>query len=79
MKKSLLITILALVGLATEAQVTLLKANKSLDFTSIQLNGKAAMISNLDKTLWVTNGTPGGTIQLSSNIKVARWRNHARR
>ena len=70
MKKGLLITILTLASIAVEAQVTLLKGNKSLGFSYIQINGKALMISNTDKTLWATDGTPGGTIQLSSTIKV---------
>lgn len=69
MKKSILITILALTGMAGKAQVTLLKANKSLETGFAQLNGKALLVSNIDSTIWATDGTPGGTIQLSTTIK----------
>ncbi|MCW3107816.1 MAG: type sorting protein [Segetibacter sp.] len=70
MKKSILITILALIAVAGKPQVTLLKANKSLESGFVQLNGKALLISDIDSSLWTTDGTPGGTIQLSATIKA---------
>ena len=51
------------------AQVTQINSNKSL-YTDFLLNSnKAIAVSDLDSTLWATDATLSGTIQLSPTIK----------
>jgi ELWxxDGT repeat protein len=68
MRTGLLVIAFAILSATVNAQVTQLNSNKSLDF-GIQLSAtKAIMESQVDKTLWVTDGTGAGTFQLSSTI-----------
>jgi ELWxxDGT repeat protein len=71
MKKILLLSIIALLSSALNAQVTQIVANKGLESTgSIPFdNNKVMLMSKLDSTAWVTDGTSGGSFQLSSSIK----------
>lgn len=69
MKKSVLIALAWASGiLATQAQVTLINANKDLEFVSAVGANKALFVSNIDNRLYVSDGTLAGTIQLSSTI-----------
>lgn len=48
-------------------QLTQINSNKSLQLTS-GVNNKAIYVSDIDQTLWVTDGTLSGTIQLSNLV-----------
>ena len=52
-------------------QVTQLNNNQSLSPTALLNPNLAIAISAIDQTLWVTNGTPAGTFQLSTIIKAS--------
>ncbi len=49
--------------------VTQLNNNNSLFVEFPLSNGKTIIVSNIDSSLWATNATPGGTIQISPDIK----------
>lgn len=68
MRKNLLFVILTLLAATPHAQVTNIAANQGLKFETVLANNKAILVSNLDNTLWVSDGTLGGTFQLSSAI-----------
>ncbi len=70
MKKNLLFGFLALLSTALQAQVTQILANKGLDASSsIPFNNNKVMLtSDIDSTVWVSDGTIAGTLQLSSTI-----------
>ncbi len=68
-RKFLLPLIVAMITPGLQAQVTRLNNNKSLEFQEALSNSKAIYISKIDNTLWVTDGSPGGTVQLSATIK----------
>jgi ELWxxDGT repeat protein len=70
MKKILLVALTAIVAVASKAQVTQLSSNTSLSFNYSLVNGKALLVSDIDQTLWVTDGTPAGTAQLSPTIRM---------
>lgn len=73
MKKRLPLIITAVFCLQLlQGQVTQINSNKSLQLTYQLTNNKAVYMSGTDKTLWVTDGTLGGTIQLSADIKFAK-------
>lgn len=69
MKKFLLFSVfILLISFFSEAQVTRINNNKSLS-PEAQLNPDLViLVSNIDQTLWATNGTLAGTIPLSSTI-----------
>ncbi len=70
MKKSLLLSALIAVGtLSAKAQVTEINNNNSLEVLVPLSNGKTILYSDIDSSIWATDGTPGGTIQISSTIK----------
>ena len=69
MKKVLLLTITAGTIFCANAQVTQINSNQGLSNPYPLSNNKAVYISDLDQTLWVTDGTQAGTIQLSATIK----------
>jgi ELWxxDGT repeat protein len=52
-----------------QAQVTQINNNHSLHFNVPLSNTKQIFVSGTDQTLWVTDGTLAGTIQLSAVIK----------
>ncbi|MBC7889804.1 MAG: T9SS type A sorting domain-containing protein [Ferruginibacter sp.] len=69
MKRNFLFTVFTLVTfLGVQAQVTQINSNKSLQFNFLLNNNKAIYISGTDQTLWVSDGTLTGTIQLSTDI-----------
>ncbi|MEP6584858.1 MAG: hypothetical protein ABJA90_11360, partial [Ginsengibacter sp.] len=49
--------------------VTQLNNNNSLFVEFPLSNGKTIIVSNIDSSLWATDATPGGTIQISPDIK----------
>lgn len=51
-----------------KAQVTQLNNNRSLQ-ANIALAGKTIVISQIDSSIWVTDATVGGTVQISTTIK----------
>jgi ELWxxDGT repeat protein len=70
MKKILLLAVCyAVFVLNVNAQVTQLNNNNSLYVTIPLNNGKTIVPSSIDSSLWATDGTPGGTIQISPTIK----------
>jgi ELWxxDGT repeat protein len=67
--KQFLPTLLFLwVTLAASAQVTLINSNRSLSFVSPIDNAKSIFASSTDQSVWVSDGTLAGTIQLSPDI-----------
>ncbi len=71
MKQSLL-TFLLFWGIAAAyGQVTLINSNRSLSFVSPLNSTKSIFASNTDQSVWVSDGTLAGTIQLSADIDFA--------
>jgi ELWxxDGT repeat protein len=71
MKKLLLFSMSFLfLGSYSYGQVTQLNNNQSLSFAALLNPNLAIFTSAIDQTLWVTNGTPAGTFQLSGTIKA---------
>ncbi len=69
MKVKLLISLLCLTLCYTGfAQVTQINSNKSLQPIYTFSSTKTLLYSDLDSSLWVTDGTLNGTIQLSTSI-----------
>ncbi|MEO5893182.1 MAG: T9SS type A sorting domain-containing protein [Ferruginibacter sp.] len=70
MSRNLLFTLLAAFALpGLQAQVTQINSNRSLSFDYPLTNNKSIYVSNTDSTIWATDGTLAGTIQLSTTIK----------
>lgn len=68
MNKNLLFLFLTAVCFSARAQVTQINSNKSLSPQYPLSNSKAIYVSN-DSTIWVTDGTLAGTVQISTTIK----------
>ncbi|HEX8462402.1 MAG TPA: ELWxxDGT repeat protein, partial [Segetibacter sp.] len=68
MKTKLLLTLLAFIVVATNAQVTKLNSNRSLSTAFPLGSNKTILVSGVDSTLWITDGSTGGTFQLNSSI-----------
>lgn len=68
-KKLLLIVAVIMPAFFLNAQVTQINNNKSLHFNVPISNTKQIFVSGLDSTVWATDGTLAGTIQLSATIK----------
>jgi len=70
MKKRILIAICTLITVsATQAQVTQINSNKSLQVTFQLTTTTAIAVSATDSSIWVTDGTLAGTVQISPTIK----------
>jgi hypothetical protein len=70
-ENNLLFAILIVItSLTSKAQITELNSNTSLEAGFPISANKAVFISSLDSSIWVTDGTPGGTTQISSDVKV---------
>ena len=70
MKKLLLFTFAVFfLSLFSDAQVTQINNNKSLSPVGLLNNNLAIAISDIDQTLWATDGTLAGTVQLSTTIQ----------
>ncbi|MGN6601407.1 MAG: T9SS type A sorting domain-containing protein [Ginsengibacter sp.] len=68
MKKGLLMLLLFLSFFSSKEQVTQVNSNKDLTGI-ISLTNTALFESTLDSSLWVSDGTPVGTVQISDTIK----------
>lgn len=70
MKRSLLSTVYAMIAaFSLQAQVTQINNNKSLRVEISLTNGKTILRSLIDSSIWATDGTLAGTIQISPDIK----------
>src|SRR5664279_4768116 len=71
MKRNLLlIACIAILDFSADAQgVTQINANKSLQVVVPLSNNKTLLYSQLDSSIWVTDATLAGTVQISPNIK----------
>ena len=66
--KGTLLLALFVCAMTSHAQVTQINSNNSLQPVTQLSNNKAVYYSDEDQTLWATDGTTGGTVQLSSSI-----------
>ena len=69
MKKSLLSLIFLLLFLYSKEQVTQINANKSLVAITPLNNTIALFESDIDSSIWISDGTAAGTVQISDTIK----------
>lgn len=70
MKRKLLLPLFTvMITLGLQAQVTRINNNNSLQFAAPLSSTRAIYVSKIDNTLWVTDGSLGGTLQLSTTIK----------
>jgi ELWxxDGT repeat protein len=70
MGKIFTLAVMLVASFAAQAQVIQINSNKSLQ-ASFPLNStKTILVSELDSSIWVTDGTLAGTIQISSTIKL---------
>ena len=69
MKLTLLTAILlCIISFGSVAQVTQINSNKSLEVVYSFSLTKTLLFSSLDNSIWVTDGTLAGTVQLSTTI-----------
>ncbi|MBL0358937.1 MAG: hypothetical protein IPP72_19635 [Chitinophagaceae bacterium] len=70
MKRNLLTAVYVFItAICVQAQVTQINSNKSLHVT-IPLNSiKTIVVSDIDSSIWVTDGTLAGTTQITTSIK----------
>lgn len=66
--KHVILMVLCINTFSPKAQVTQINSNRSLSFVSPLNATKSIFSSATDFTLWVSDGTLGGTIQLSTEI-----------
>ncbi|MDO9377168.1 MAG: T9SS type A sorting domain-containing protein [Ferruginibacter sp.] len=71
MKKCILLILAAGSLLTMAAQVTQINSNRSLKETYPLSSTKSVYVSDVDETLWVTDASLAGTIQLSTGITYA--------
>ena len=70
MKCKLLLTVFVLLSFQVlTSQVTQINSNQSLQFNFPISSSKTILVSEIDQTVWVTDGTLAGTLQLSATIK----------
>ena len=70
MKTKLVLCIcVLLISIVTGAQVTQINSNKSLHVIFPLNNTKTIVVSNIDSSVWVSDATLLGTVQISSGIK----------
>lgn len=73
MKRNVLFLICLLWFVASKEQVTQINANKSLTAVTV-LNATSAIFeSEIDSSIWVSNGTMAGTTQISDTIKYVGY------
>ncbi|MEO7265224.1 MAG: T9SS type A sorting domain-containing protein [Ferruginibacter sp.] len=71
--KLLLIAIMVISVLSLHAQVTLINSNNSLQVVIPLSNGKTILYSEIDSSIWSTDATLPGTIQISPDIKYEEF------
>ncbi len=71
MKTSVLFSLFLVISVtSSNAQgVTQLNNNNSLEVTVPLAPSRTILISDIDSSIWVTNATPPGTVQISPDIK----------
>ncbi len=69
MNKIFLLISIVFYSLSANSQVTQINNNSSLDPTMPFPNGKTILVSDIDSTLWITDGTLAGTTPLPTTIK----------
>ena len=69
MKKSLLLLIFFLLSFLSKEQVTQINSNKSLTAITPLNNTIALFESGVDSSIWISDGTAAGTIQITDTIK----------
>ncbi len=68
--KTLLITIIVFSTIiSTQAQITQINSNQSLEVTYPLNSTKTILVSKLDSLIWVTDATLAGTLRISNSIK----------
>lgn len=65
--------VLAMLASGLKAQVTQINSNKSLGSSFALSANKSIFISGADQTIWATDGTLAGTIQLSPTLIFANY------
>ncbi len=70
MEKIFTVACLLLASFTTPAQVTQINSNKSLQPVYPLNSTKTIAVSDIDTSIWVTDGTLAGTIQISGTIKL---------
>ena len=70
MKKLFIAVSILTAAVNTGAQVTQINSNKSLQVSFPLSSTRTILVSDLDSSIWVTDGTLAGTIQLSATIKL---------
>ncbi len=70
MKKLFIVASILTAAINTGAQVTQINSNKSLQIVYPLNSTKTILVSDIDSTIWITDGTLAGTIQISTTIKL---------
>lgn len=70
MKKLLVAACAFFASWAASAQVTQINSNKSLEPVYPISSAKTILVSNIDTSIWVSDGTLAGTVQLSTTIRL---------
>lgn len=70
MEKIFIVAGMLLASFAAPAQVTQINSNKSLEPVYPLTSTKTILVSGTDSSIWVTDGTLAGTIQISSAIRL---------
>lgn len=74
MKRNLLLTIYAVISaFSLQAQVTQINSNKSLHVKILLNSNTAIAASDIDSSIWVSDGNLSGTVQISSGIKYESY------
>src|SRR5258705_11096297 len=70
MKKYILFSVLlVIIAFNSNAQVTQINNNNSLEVTFPLGNNKTIVVSRIDSSIWVTDATLAGKVQISPDIK----------
>ena len=69
MRTNLLCTCFVLLSIGLKAQVTQINNNNSLQVISPITSTKAIAVSSIDSSIWTTDGTLAGTVQLATSVK----------
>ncbi|MES2850916.1 MAG: hypothetical protein V4685_17830 [Bacteroidota bacterium] len=70
MKKLFIVASILTAAINTGAQVTQINSNKSLQVVYPLNSTKTILVSEIDTSIWVTDGTLAGTIQISPAIRL---------
>ncbi len=70
MKKLFLVVSVMAASIYTHAQVTQINSNNSLQIAYPLNSTKTILYSDIDSSVWVTDGTLAGTVRLSQTIKM---------